>query len=158
FGDPSAYFVVPPAQHYQSMRVLQLRTAGDPGALAPMIRREIHDLDPDLPIYDVVPMSYVVQGPNGFFLLRLGALFGGGLGLLGLALALVGVYGVVSYAASQRTQEIGVRMALGAQRGDVIRLVLGRGLLVVGIGIAAGVTTAAAVTRGMSGLLFGISA
>ena len=158
FDDPSAYFFVPLAQHYQSMRVLQLRTAGDPGALAPMIRREIHDLDPDLPIYDVVPMSYVVQGPNGFFLLRLGALFGGGLGLLGLALALVGVYGVVSYAASQRTQEIGVRMALGAQRGDVIRLVLGRGLLLVGIGIAAGVTTAAAVTRVMSGLLFGISA
>jgi predicted permease len=158
FDDPSPYFFVPLAQHYQSMRVLQLRTAGDPGALAAGVRRVIRDLDTDLPIYDVVPMSEVVQGPNGFFLLRMGALFGGGLGLLGLALALVGVYGVVSYAASQRTQEIGVRMALGAQRGDVIRLVLGRGLLLVGIGIAAGVAAAAAAARVISGLLFGISA
>jgi putative ABC transport system permease protein len=158
FDDPSAYFFVPLAQHYESLRVLQLRTAGDPAVLVPLVRRAIHDLDADLPIYDVVPMSEVVQGPNGFFLLRMGALFGGGLGLLGLTLALVGVYGVVSYAASQRTQEIGVRMALGAQRGDVIRLVLGRGLLLVAIGIAVGVSSAAAAARVISGLLFGISA
>jgi ABC-type antimicrobial peptide transport system permease subunit len=103
-------------------------------------------------------MQRMLDGPNGFLLLRMGALFGGTMGLLGLALALVGIYGVVSYAASQRTQEIGVRMALGAARTDILRLVLGRGLLLVGIGVVLGLVAAAAVSRMVSSLLFGISA
>jgi ABC-type antimicrobial peptide transport system permease subunit len=72
-------------------------------------------------------------------------------------LALVGVYGVVSYAASQRTQEIGVRMALGADRSEILRLVLGRGLILVAIGVAAGIGVAASVSRLISNLLFGVS-
>jgi ABC-type antimicrobial peptide transport system permease subunit len=87
----------------------------------------------------------------------MGALFGGGLGLLGLALALVGIYGVVSYAASQRTQEIGVRMALGAQPRDILHLVVGHGLLLVGVGIAVGLVAALGLSRLMTRLLFGIS-
>jgi len=158
FSDPQPYFYVPLAQQYRSLRVLQLRTAGDPTALASAVQREIRVLDPDLPVFDVTTMQRMLDGPNGFLLLRMGALFGGTMGFLGLALALVGIYGVVSYAASQRTQEIGVRMALGAARADILRLVLGRGLLLVGIGVVVGLVAAAAVSRMVSSLLFGISA
>jgi predicted permease len=158
FSDPSPYFYVPLAQTYRSLRVLQLRTAGDPAALAAPVQREIRVLDPDLPVFDVTTMQRMLEGPNGFLLLRMGALFGGTMGFLGLALSLVGIYGVVSYAASQRTQEIGVRMALGAARADILRLVLGRGLMLVGIGVVLGLIAAAAVSRLVSSLLFGISA
>ena len=115
-------------------------------------------MDPDMPLFDVTTMERTMEGPNGFFLLEMAALFGGGLGLLGLALALVGVYGVVSYAASQRTQEIGVRMALGAGRSDIVRLVLGRGLLLVIAGLGVGVAAALSVSRVMANLLFNVSA
>ena len=92
-----------------------------------------------------------------FFLIRMGALFGGALGLLGLALALVGVYGVVSYAASQRTQEIGLRMALGASRAEIMRLVLGRGLVLVAIGVFVGLACALSVSHLLTNLLFTVS-
>ena len=158
FADPRAYFYVPLAQNYRSLRVLQLRASGDPTQLAAAVQREIRVLDPDLPVFDVTTMQRMLDGPNGFLLLRMGALFGGTMGLLGLMLALVGIYGVVSYAASQRTQEIGVRMALGAARGDILRLVLGRGLILVGVGVVVGLVAAASVSRLVSNLLFGISA
>jgi predicted permease len=158
FDDPESYFFVPLAQNYRSLRVLQLRTAGDPATLIPLVQREIRALDADLPVFDVTTMKQTIEGPNGFFLLRMGALFGGAMGLLGLLLALVGVYGVVSYAASQRTQEIGVRMALGAGRLDILQLVLGRGLILIGVGVGVGVLAALSVSRLVSNLLFGISA
>jgi len=157
FADPSGHFYVPIAQTYVSQRVLQLRTAADAGALAPLVAREIRALDPDLPIFDVTTMERMIQGPNGFFLLRMGALFGGALGLLGLALALVGVYGVVSYAASQRTQEIGLRMALGANRSEIMRLVLGRGLVLVATGVAVGLACALSVSHLLTNFLFTVS-
>jgi hypothetical protein len=157
FADPQGYFFVPIAQEYRSLRALQLRTAGDPAALAPLVAREIQALDPDLPVFDVTTMERMIQGPHGFFLLRMGALFGGALGLLGLALALVGVYGVVSYAASQRTREIGLRMALGASRGEVLRLVLGRGLVLVAVGVGVGIAAALSVTHLVANLLFSVS-
>ena len=157
FSDPNSQFYVPLAQQYRSLRALQVRTAGDPAAVAPLVAREIRALDPDLPVFDVVTMERMIQGPNGFFLLRMGALFGGALGLLGLALALVGVYGVVSYAASQRTQEIGVRMALGASRGEILRLVLGRGLVLVAVGVTVGLAAAIGVARLLANFLFNVS-
>ena len=132
-----------------------------PPAIRPRSRRssqrEIRALDPDLPVFDVTTMERMIQGPNGFFLLRMGALFGGALGLLGLALALVGVYGVVSYAASQRTQEIGLRMALGASRGEIMRLVLGRGLVLVAVGVGVGIAAALSVSHLLANLLFSVS-
>ena len=157
FEDPQLYFFVPIAQHYRAQRVLQLRTAGAPETLAPAAQKEIHRLNPDLPVFDVRSMEHVLGGPNGFFLLQLAAAFGGGLGALGLVLALVGIYGVVSFAATQRTQEIGVRMALGAQRGDIMRLVVGHGLLLVAAGIAVGLAASLGLSRLMTNLLFGIS-
>ncbi len=157
FEDPSLYFFVPVEQQYRPMRALHVRTAGTPELLAPAIQKEIRALDPDLPIYDVRSMKRVLDGPNGFFLLQMGALFGGGLGLLGLVLALVGIYGVVSYTASRRTQEIGVRMALGAQPRDILRLVVGHGLLLIAVGIGMGLIAAAALARLLNNLLFGVS-
>src|SRR5689334_17410773 len=102
-------------------------------------------------------MEHVLGGPNGFFLLQMAAAFGAGLGALGLVLALVGIYGVVSFAATQRTQEIGVRMALGAQRGDIMRLVVGHGLRLIAVGIVVGLAASFGLSRLLAKLLFGIS-
>ena len=157
FEDPQLYFFVPIAQQYRAQRVLQLRTAGVPETLGPAAQKEIHGLNPDLPVFDVRSMEHVLGGPNGFFLLQLAAVFGGGLGALGLVLALVGIYGVVSFAATQRTQEIGVRMALGAQRRDIMRLVVGHGLQLIAAGIAVGLAASLGLSRLLANLLFGIS-
>jgi putative ABC transport system permease protein len=138
--------------------VLQARTSVPPASLAMALQKEIHALDPSLPVYDVMTMEEGLNGGNGFFLIRMGALIAGVLGMLGLALAIVGVYGVVSYAASQRTHEIGVRLALGAQRGDILKLVVGQGLLLVSVGVVIGLGLAFALSRFMANLLFGISA
>jgi predicted permease len=157
FEDPGMYFFLPIEQQYRPMRALHLRVAGNPEALAPLAQREIRALNPDLPVYDVRSMTRTLGGGNGFFLLQMGALFGGGLGVLGLLLALVGIYGVVSYSASQRTQEIGVRMALGARPRDILRLVVGHGLILVMAGIGAGLLGSLGVGRLLTNLLFGVS-
>jgi putative ABC transport system permease protein len=156
-ADPEMYFLVPFAQHYNSLRVLQVRTAVPPRSVAVQIDRVVHGLDPNLPVYDVMTMEEGLQGGNGLFLIRMGAMFAGALGILGLVLASVGVYGVVSYAASQRTQEIGIRMALGAQSRDVLRLVVSQGLMLVLIGVVGGLVVAGVLSRFLSTLLFGIS-
>jgi predicted permease len=158
FQDPRMYFFIPLTQHYRAMRAIHIRTAGLPDAMAPLVQKEIRALDPHLPVYDVRSMTRMMDGGNGFFLLNMGALFGGALGLLGVVLALVGIYGVVSYSASQRTQEIGVRMALGAQRKDILRLVVGQGLTLVAVGIVVGLCAAFGVSRLLGNMLFGISA
>jgi predicted permease len=157
FQDPTMYFFLPLEQNYRAMRAMHIRTTGAPEALAPALQREIRALNPQLPVYDVRSMRRMLDGGNGFFLLHMGALFGGSLGLLGLALALIGIYGVVSFSSAQRTQEIGVRMALGAQRRDILRLVVGGGLVLVGAGIVLGLAAAFGVARLMGNLLFGIS-
>jgi predicted permease len=157
FEDREMYFFMPLAQEYRPLRALQIKTAGAPELLAPTAQQIIRSIDPNLPITDVRSMRQTMDGGNGFFLLNMGALFGGALGLLGLLLALVGIYGVVSYSASQRTQEIGMRMALGARPSDVLRLVVGQGLLLVVIGLGIGVLAALGVSSMMTTLLFGVS-
>ena len=94
----------------------------------------------------------------GFFLFRVGADLAAGLGILALFLTTVGVYGVISYAASQRTHEIGLRMALGATGQDILRMVLGQGLRLIGTGVLIGLGIALAVSRAVSSLLVGVSA
>jgi putative ABC transport system permease protein len=157
FEDRDNYFFTPLTQDYRAQRALHLRTTAAPDLLAPAVQKEIRALNPDLPLYDVRSMRSSMGGGNGFFLLNMGALFGGALGLLGLVLALVGIYGVVSYAANQRTQEIGVRMALGAQARDILSLVVGQGLMLVAIGLALGLLAAFGVSSLLGTLLFGIS-
>lgn len=154
---PTPFFYVPQEQDPQLVRTLQLRTAGVSESLIPDVEREIHTLAPSLPLFGVESMEQSLEGANGFFLFRMGTRFAGALGLLGLVLALVGVYGVISYAAAQRTHEIGVRMALGANRLTILKMVLKQGFYLIGGGLAAGLLLVFAATRGISNLLVGVS-
>ena len=101
-------------------------------------------------------MTQSLQGANGFFFFRFGAQLTATMGFLGLILAVVGIYSVVSYAAVQRTQEIGIRMAMGAAPQDILKMVLRQGLGVVGIGLALGLVIALAGTRVIASLFLGI--
>jgi putative ABC transport system permease protein len=101
-------------------------------------------------------MRHALQGANGFFFYSFGAQVTAVLGLLGLILAVVGIYSVVSYAAARRTQEIGIRIAMGAAPGDILRMVLRQGLSVVGIGLALGLAISLVGTRVLNGFFVGI--
>jgi predicted permease len=156
FEDPLPYFFVPIGQHYASQRVLQIRTLGNPQDWKLTAVKEIHGLEPTMAVFDVMTMEEALGGGNGFFLLNMGAEFAGALGLLGLVLALVGVYGVVSYAASRRTHEIGIRMALGAGRRTILKMMLARGFGLVLAGIATGMVAALGMAQLLTNMLFGI--
>jgi predicted permease len=132
-----------------------VRTDGDPQKLISAVTREVQDLDPHLPI-----SSNTLFGKLDVPLLpaRIGASLLGGFGLLALALAAIGIYGVISYAVSTRTHEIGIRMALGAEKSDVLKLVLGQGLKLTLIGLAIGLLAALGATQFMKAILFGVSA
>ncbi len=154
--DQQNFFYVPTGQNFTSGRVLQIRTSLPPNAIEKSIEQQIHALEPDLPVYAVETMEHSLGGANGFFLIRMGALFALILGLLGLTLAIVGVYGVVSYAASQRTHEIGIRMALGAEPRAILRMTLRSGVFLLLLGIFIGSVLALSVGWTMKSLLFGI--
>ena len=154
---PGMYFYVPQTQDYHSTHVLQVRTSIPPESLAPAVEGLVRQLDPNLPVYDFMTMDKSLQGANGYFLFKAGAGFAGALGGLGLLLAVVGVYGVVSYSAGRRQHEIGIRMALGAQRVTIFRLVIGQAVLLVGLGIVLGVLAALGVNRLLVSFLVGVS-
>jgi putative ABC transport system permease protein len=136
-----------------SIRTLIVRASADPAALAPRLERAVRDLAPDMPIADLRTMTQALGGIFGYLIFRVGAIQAGGMGLLGLVLAIVGVYGVVSFGASLRTREIGIRVALGAHPGDILHLVLGQGVGLVGIGIAVGLAVSIALSRVVSRFL-----
>jgi predicted permease len=155
--DHKPYFYVPLAQSYSSVQTLQIRSTVPPESLIKQVQKEVRGLDPNMPISGMTTMNKSLEGANGFFIFRLGATLAGAMGLLGLTLAVVGVYGVVSFAANQRTHEIGIRLALGAERHDILRLVLRQGLGLVGAGVLAGLVVAWLLTRAMTNLLVGVS-
>ena len=155
--DPQEFFYLPMSQRYSAIRVLHVRASVPPLTLAGPIQGEIHNLEPNLPVYDVELLRQSLQGPNGFFLPRMGAIFASIFGVLGLLLALVGVYGIISYAVTLRTHEIGVRMALGAQGKNVLAMILRQGVILTGCGLLAGLVLSFAVTRFMKSLLFQVS-
>jgi predicted permease len=156
--EPQPYFFVPLDQNYSSFRSLLLRSSVPPESLMTPIQDELRKLEPNLPIFDIRPSEQMLRGIEGFLLFRLAASLAAIMGALGLALAVMGVYGIVSFAVSGRTQEIGIRMALGAENRDILKLVARQGLRLVIVGLAVGLLTAWALTRTMASLLIGISA
>jgi len=152
FESPRPYLYLP-LDRDDSLRTLHVRAVGDPAALAPRIEREIRGLAPDLPIADLRTMRQSLSGIFGYLIFRVGAIQAAGMGALGVTLAIVGVYGVISFGASLRTREIGIRVALGAQPRDVRRLILGQGLQLVTVGILVGLAASAVMGRVLSRFL-----
>ncbi len=155
--DPRPFFYVPLAQNYISTRAIQVRTSVPPETLMQPLRDEVRKLAPDLPVMQLEAMQHTVAGSNGLLIFRSGAQVASEVGAIGLILAIVGIYGLVSFTAAQRTREIGIRMALGGSAGDVLRLVLKQGVWMVTIGLGVGVVAALGVTRIMARLLIGVS-
>ena len=140
----NAHFYVPYAQHDEanSLETLQVRTAGAPELLIPEVERVVATVAPDLPVFDVETMTDALNTLAGLLIFKIGAALAAAFGILGIILATVGVYGVISYVASQRTHEIGIRMALGAHSQDILRMILGQGIVIVGAGLTIGLAAA----------------
>jgi ABC-type antimicrobial peptide transport system permease subunit len=135
---------------------LVVRTTGEPGRLVPTLRREIAMLDRAIVLADVTPLDAIISNAAAqprFRTVLLGSIAG-----LALVMAVVGLYGVVAYSVSQRTREIGIRIALGAGQDDILGMVLREGLILAGFGILGGVVSAYAATRALSRLLYGVAA
>jgi predicted permease len=154
--DPAPFIFLPYQQSYSPVMTLLVRANGDPKNLTAAVRHEIQTLDANLPPFNVVTLSENID--ISLFPARFGALLLGGFGVLALVLATVGIYGVMSYSVSKRTHEIGIRMALGAQANNVLRLVVGQGMLLALIGVAVGLAAALALTRVVKNLLYGVGA
>ncbi len=138
-------YFVPLAQHYFPNQTLQIRTSGPQPGLTHEILAQVELLAPSMPVSGIQTMTEALNSLNGLFGFRLVALSTGMIGCLGMVLAVIGVYGVMSYAVSRRTHEIGIRMALGAQRGQILSIVGRQGLAVVVAGLALGLLIAAAI-------------
>ena len=150
-------YFVPLAQHYFSAQTLQVRGRSLPPDLARQVMTLADSLAPAMPVQGVRSMQRALNSLNGLFGFQLAAWFTGILGLVGLVLAMIGVYGVMSCSVSQRTHEIGIRMALGAQRGRILRTVGMQGLWVVAVGLAVGLLLAAGVSQLVKDFVVGIS-
>jgi putative ABC transport system permease protein len=154
-SNPAPTMYVPFRQDDFSTMWIVARTDGDPAQLASAAREAVKSLDPSLPAYSMVTLASIISdsvAQRRFSMLLLGVF-----ALIALFLAAIGLYGVVAYTVSQRTQEIGVRMAIGAQRGDVLRLIVGGGMKLALVGVAAGLASALALARLVSTMLFEVT-
>jgi predicted permease len=142
-------FYLPLTQHAAlgSLETLQVRALGDPASMIPEVERTIHALAPDLPVFEVKTMRQALYTLNGLLMFQLGASLAAVLGGLGLVLSVIGVYGIISYSVSQRTREIGIRMALGAQPGAILGLILRQGIIIVACGLVLGLALALASSK-----------
>jgi len=153
--DSQPWFYVPLYQEFQSLRTIVVRSSAPPENLIAEVEGEIRALAPGMPLFNSATMEQILDQAQ--FIFRLGVDLAGGTGLLGLFIAIVGVYGVVSYAAAQRTREVGIRIALGATPADVLKLILNQGLLLIAAGVAVGLIVGLLVTRGISHIFHGES-
>src|SRR6202030_1526166 len=152
---PMPFVYLPLYQIYQATMIINARVAGDPLTFAKTVEKTAHELNADLVVFDVTTLELREQFSS--FGQRVAGTFVGAFGLLALVLAAVGIYGVTAYTTRQRTHEIGVRMALGASKRDILRLVLGHGLRLTLLGLGLGLAASFALTRYLSGLLLGVT-
>jgi predicted permease len=157
YGAFEPIFYLPVAQSYVSTQTLQIRSERSVQETAAEVRSIAQSLAPAIPVYGVRTMTEALHGGNGLLFFEVGASLAAAMGLLGLILAIVGVYGVMSYAVSQRTQEIGLRIALGAQKSDILRMIGRQGTVIVASGLAVGFLAALAAGRMVSDFLVGVA-
>jgi putative ABC transport system permease protein len=155
-GPPTPVIYVANEQGPSTFLTYMVRTAGDPAAFVGSAQVALHQLDQQLPLIQPQTMEHFTNQTASVFLRRYPSLVIGSFAGLALILAMIGLYGLISYTVQQRTREIGIRMALGAQPADVLKLVIGQGVGAVLGGVAIGVVTALALTRLMASLLFGV--
>jgi predicted permease len=156
FERPRGYLFLPLLQQYHAEATLHVRATGSPAKLIGAVQHQVGLLDSSLPVFKVATMA--AQMDSALAPQLLAARLIGVFGALALALAAVGIYGVMAFAVSQRTHEIGVRMALGAQVGDVLRLVIRQGMKLTAIGVVLGLVAAYVLTRTIASFLYGVSA
>jgi putative ABC transport system permease protein len=154
FEPPLPHFYLPQAQNPTTLRAFLVRASVPLDELQPRIRREIEALEPDLPIADFRPLEKVLAGNIGAALFSVGAVQAGAMSVLGFVLAVIGIYGLVSYRTAQRSREIGIRMAMGAQPSDVRWLVVGQGAVLAMVGVVAGISVALVLTTMLRRVLF----
>lgn len=154
--DQRPFVWTPMSQDYQSSGILTVRTEGRPESLLGAVRKEVQALDPNLPLFDVKTLTEHMR--FALFPPKIAATVLGVFGLVALLLSAIGIYGITSYTVAQRTHEIGIRLALGAQLSDVLKLVLSHGLKLTIIGAAIGLFGAYLATRAITSVLYGVSA
>ena len=154
-GKSRPFFYIPYAQHFKgnSLMVFQLRSNRDLLSLMPVVEKTVHTLAPQLPIFQVQTMRQGLYTMNGLLLFQIGASLAAIMGGLGLTLAVIGLYGVVSYAVGRRIHEIGLRMALGASRGSVFRMIYRQSIVIIAAGLGAGLLVAFLVSRAVSSMV-----
>lgn len=151
---PQPFMYRPLAQFYSAKATLIVRTAADPKVMIGPVEKKIHSVDSNVPVTDAETLQEYMAVP--LFEAHVSGILLGALGLLALLLAMAGLYGVVAYSVSQRTREIGIRTALGAQKRDIFRLVVGQGMILVVVGVGLGIAGALGLTRFLSSLLYGV--
>jgi ABC-type antimicrobial peptide transport system permease subunit len=153
--EPTPFIYLPLYQVYRSSMIVSVRAAGDPLAYASSVEKTIHDLNADLVVHGATTLESRAQVAS--FGQRIAGTFVGAFGLLALVLATVGIYGVTSYTTRQRTHEIGIRLAMGAAKGDILKLVLGHGMRLTLIGVALGLAASFGLTRFLKTQLLGVT-